>query len=50
MKKLQKFEENTQKIIETLEKELKKDRTKTQIVGFSKLNLLEMTRKHICGN
>ena len=43
-------EENKQKIIETLEKELKKDRTKTQIVGFSKLNLLEMTRKHICGN
>ena len=45
-----KSEENKQKIIETLEKELKKDRTKTQIVGFSKLNLLEMTRKHICGN
>ena len=45
-----KSEANKQKIIETLEKELKKDRTKTQIVGFSKLNLLEMTRKHICGN
>lgn len=45
-----KSEENKEKIIETLEEELKKDRTKTQIIGFSKLNLLEMTRKHICGN
>ena len=45
-----KSEENKEKIIETLKEELKKDRTKTQIVGFSKLNLLELTRKHICGN
>lgn len=45
-----KNEENKEKIIETLKEELKKDRTKTQIVGFSKLNLLELTRKHICGN
>lgn len=43
-------EENKQKIINTLSEELKKDRTKTQVVGFSKLNLLELTRKHICGN
>lgn len=43
-------EENNQKIIEVLKEELKKDRTKTQIIGFSKLNLLELTRKHICGN
>lgn len=43
-------EENKQKIISTLSEELKKDRTKTQVVGFSKLNLLELTRKHICGN
>jgi len=43
-------EENSQKIIEVLKEELKKDRTKTQIIGFSKLNLLELTRKHICGN
>lgn len=28
---------------------LKKDRAKTQVVGFTKLHLLEMTRKHICG-
>ena len=45
-----KSEKNKEKIIETLKEELKKDRTKTQIIGFSKLNLLELTRKHICGN
>lgn len=45
-----KSEENKEKIIKTLQEELKKDRTKTQIVGFSKLNLLELTRKHVCGN
>ena len=28
---------------------LKKDRAKTQVIGFTKLHLLEMTRKHICG-
>lgn len=43
-------EENKQKIIEVLSEELKKDRSKTQVVGFSKLNLLEMTRKHICSS
>jgi len=43
-------EEDNQKIIEVLKEEFKKDRTKTQIIGFSKLNLLELTRKHICGN
>ena len=43
-------EENKKKIIEILSEELKKDRSKTQVVGFSELNLLEMTRKHICGN
>lgn len=40
-------EENKLEIIKTLEENLKKDRAKTQIVGFSKLNLLEMTRKHL---
>ena len=42
--------ENEEKIIELLKENLKKDRSKTQIVGFSKLNLLEMTRKHMCSN
>ena len=45
-----KSEENKDRIIEILKEELKKDRTKTQIIGFSKLNLLELTRKHICGS
>lgn len=43
-------EEDKEKIIELLRDNLKKDRSKTQIIGFSKLNLLEMTRKHICSN
>ena len=44
-----KEKENQEKIQELLKEELKKDRSKTQIMGFSKLNLLEMTRKHILG-
>ena len=37
--------------IENLLKEkLKKDRTKTQVEGFTKLDLMEMTRKHICSH
>ena len=45
-----KHKENEEKIIKIFEEQLKKDRSKTQIVGFSKLNLLEMTRKHMCSN
>ncbi len=45
-----KEENNEKRIIELFEKQLKKDRSKTQIVGFSKLNLLEMTRKHVFSN
>ena len=44
------IEENRQKIVELMEQEVKKDDSKVQIEGFTKLNLLEMTRKHICGN
>ena len=36
-----------EKVLKTLENELKKDRSKTQIIGFTKLDLVEMTRKHI---
>ena len=37
--------------IENLLKEcLKKDRTKTQVEGFTKLDLMELTRKHICSH
>lgn len=39
--------ESKQKIENILKEELKKDRSKTQVIGFTKLNLLEMTRKHI---
>jgi ribonuclease G len=42
--------DNKQKIEELLKEELKKDRTKTQVEGFTKLNLIEMTRKHICSH
>lgn len=43
-------EEHREIIIKELEENLKQDRSKTQILGFTKLNLLEMTRKHICSN
>lgn len=38
------------KIQKILEEKLKKDRTKTQVEGFTKLDLMEMTRKHICSH
>ena len=43
-------DENKNEIVELLTEELKKDRTKSQILGFTKLNLLEMTRKNMCNN
>ena len=42
--------ENITAIEDILKNELKKDRAKTQIAGFTKLNLLEMTRKNMCNN
>lgn len=36
-----------EEVIETLKQSLKQDRAKTQIMQFTKLNLLEMTRKHM---
>ena len=42
-----KEEESKQKILEILKKEIKKDRSKVQIEEFTRLNLLELTRKHI---
>lgn len=38
-------EEDRMKVIAALEKELKKDRVKTNILGLTQLGLLEMTRK-----
>ena len=43
-------DENKNEILKILTQELKKDRTKSQISGFTKLNLLEMTRKNMCNN
>ncbi|MBE5819329.1 MAG: Rne/Rng family ribonuclease [Clostridiales bacterium] len=37
-----------EEILSLLEENLKKDRTKTQVMGFTKLNLVEMTRKKLC--
>lgn len=45
-----KEKEHKEKIIQVLQENLKHDRSKTQIVGFTELNLLEMTRKHMCSN
>ena len=44
------IKENSEKIENLLRKELEKDRAKTQVEGFTKLNLMEMTRKHICSH
>ena len=41
---------NKKKIQKLLEENLKKDRAKTQVEGFTKLDLMEMTRKHICSH
>jgi len=43
-------EGNKELIEQLLNEQLKKDRAKTQIAGFTKLNLLEMTRKNMCNN
>ncbi len=43
-------DENKEKIQKLLEEKLKNDRTKTQVEGFTKLDLMEMTRKHICSH
>lgn len=45
-----KSEKNKEKIYNLLKESLKKDRAKTQIEGFTKLDLMELTRKHICSH
>ena len=45
-----KKQEDKDEIEKLLKEELKKDRTKTQVEGFTKLDLMEMTRKHICSH
>ena len=39
-----------QEVLEALKEELKNDRSKTQVIEFTKLNLLELTRKHMFSN
>lgn len=43
-------QEDKKKIQNLLEEKLKEDRAKTQVEGFTKLDLMEMTRKHICSH
>ena len=45
-----KKEQNKEKIENLLRDKLKEDRAKTQVEGFTKLDLMEMTRKHICSH
>lgn len=41
------IDKNKEEIVKLMEQEIKKDGSKVQIEGFTKLNLLEMTRKHV---
>ena len=43
-------QEDKKKIQSLLEERLKEDRAKTQVEGFTNLDLMEMTRKHICSH
>ena len=45
-----KDKDNKEKIENLLKYELKNDRAKTQVEGFTRLNLMELTRKHICSH
>ena len=45
-----KDKDNKERIENLLKDELKNDRAKTQVEGFTKLNLMELTRKHICSH
>lgn len=45
-----KKQENKEKIQKLLIEKLKNDRSKTQVEGFTKLDLMELTRKHICSH
>lgn len=43
-------DESKEKIMQLLKEFLNQDRAKTQIEGFTKLDLMELTRKHICSH
>ena len=42
--------ENLDKIIDKMKSECQKDRSKVQVEDFTKLSLMELTRKHICSS
>lgn len=42
--------DDKEKILKELEENLKRDRSKSQVIGFTPLDLLEMTRKHMWSN
>lgn len=42
------LEENRRQVLQTLEDESRKDRTKVSILGITKLGLVEITRKKVC--
>jgi Ribonuclease G/E len=43
-------DEHKEKIIGIMREKIKSDRSRVQVEEFTKLNLLEITRKHICSN
>ncbi len=43
-------DKNKEEMIKIMTDAVKEDRSKIQVEGFTKLNLLEITRKHICSN
>jgi ribonuclease G len=43
-------DEHKEKIINIMKEKTKQDRSRVQVEEFTKLNLLEITRKHICSN
>lgn len=45
-----KNENNKKSIQNLLQEKLKEDRSKTQVEGFTRLDLMELTRKHICSH
>ena len=45
-----KEQEHKLQIEKLLKEELKKDRSKTHLEGYTKLDLMELTRKYICSH
>ncbi|MFC0270154.1 Rne/Rng family ribonuclease [Metabacillus herbersteinensis] len=41
------FKEDQQQILDTISRELRNDRVQTKVIGFSELNILQLTRKKV---